>query len=763
MILNEIAVDAPFESTTFTNVEIEAGTWTAFDGVAGQVATSGSFGVWRPSLQLDQVGREVETLGVTSLYFRVLGLPIRGRDLTQDDNRTGAEPVAVISDRLWATVFARHSAVLGFLAAATPFPLRIVGVAPAGFHGVRRGEDVDVWIPSRLVPRLAPAGAIGIPEDALRMLTFGRLLPRDSVANAKQRFLADTPDQRVGKARQKVQLVPLGRLFGTPDSRTLIVSEERTARLVAGVAGLVVLGGCATLMALVLVHYEQRRHELSVRLALGAGRARLVAELVRELGWLIAASSAAATAFSSWFLQGLPAVTLPGGVDLSRLDLAVDWRVILASGVTTAATLAVAACVPIRQFTQPNLARQLAAFGSTTARSSQRFRQMLLGFHVTATVVVLVVCGLFVRSVTLAFGAGPGFDIDNTVYVRAQVAHPFVSMETNFAARKAFVVAQTERLATAFRSLPGVTDVALGEAPIGPDQARLVLAPRQIETAGAHRQLRVGVLNGSAGLLNVLGVPIRRGRGLTDADSSMGTPVVVTESLARSLWPSEVPLGQSFSLGPRRQSYSVVGTVPDFVYGSLSRRPAGVMITDGAGEFGIEPNFVIRAPNPELLAAPIHKLVRDLFAGAPKPTVMTGREVVARDVGRERLGAWFFSGFGLVSLLMGAGSVFGLVSYSVGSRRREFGIRLVLGSTRRELFWTAARSGFLPASAGVAAGLVLSTIARGLLPSLPVVDRFDMLTFIAVSILIVGAAAMAGFLAAWRVRDIAPSETLRAQ
>jgi putative ABC transport system permease protein len=751
------------ESMWFVGLEVP-GRWTAFEAVAGQVVTSGTLSSLLPHVLFEQVGHDVETLGVTSQYFRLFGQSIRGRDFTRDDNRYGAEPVAIISDRLWLRAFARRPDAIGALAAAKPFPIRIIGVAPPGFEGARRGEHADIWIPSNLVPRVAP-GASDIPEDG-PAIVFARLHPGQTATEAERRLVQEAVGEFDRRVKELVRVVPLRNVFGTPNSRTIVIREQRAGRVVAGLAGLVLLAGCATLMALVLVHYERRRRELGVRLALGASRSRLGSELAGELAWVAAGGTAGAMLVAVWSLRTLPALSLPGGVDLGRLDLSIDWRVVAAGLATTVLTLVAAALVPLTRFTRANLARELIATSSTTSASSQRLRQTLLGLHVLATIVVLVAAGLFVRAVLYGFSAGPGFDIDHTAYVRVQVVPPFMSSGTDDD-RLAVITKNTQRLKDGLHSLPGVDEVAMGPSPIGPDHVRVLLAPRTVETRGERRELRVGILTGSPELLPSLGVTIVQGRALTAADDSTSPrPALVTASLARTLWPVDEPVGRVFSFaGPRRSTYTVVGISADFVYGSLSQASNGVGVTVRPRSLrGMQPQFVVRTGRPELLVEPIRKLVKDVVPDAPRLVVETGREIVARDLGPQRLGAWFFSGFGLVALVLGAGGVFGLVAYLAESRRREFGVRLALGATPGDLVWRGVGAGLMPVSIGATAGLLVAAlVARLFVAVLPGLSALDPLTYASVALLMVGCAAVAGLAAAWRLRHIAPGDALRAE
>lgn len=716
-----------------------------FESLAGQVTTD--LGL-EPELRFPDMHRDLETAGVTSGYFPLLGLEIRGRDFTEDDDRVGAEPVAIVSDRLWSRPFGRRDDVIGTVVTAHPLPLRIIGVAPAGFDGARRGERTDVWIPRALFNRV-----LRVPtERALPPFTiWARLLPGDTIANA---------DRRVKEAYSRMASVAsLLDVYGTPTHGTVVIGEGRAARLVAGLALLVLVGGCAAIAALVLVHYERRRLEFGVRAALGASRARLVRSLAGELAAIGLVGTIGSVAIASIALRFLPSLSLslPGGVDLGRLDVSLDWRVLLAGMVMTTITLALSACLPIARFTRQRLAGDLLQGPATTASfASQRVRQGLLAFLVCATVVVLVAAGLFIRAVDQGFGHAAGFDVERTVFARVPVAPPGPPIRVR---SREFSDARARLVQDALRTVPGVESVALGSSPIDPNLAVQVRTPRPITVQGEIHRRRVGYFIGTPELLSTLGVAIVAGRELTAADLDVvPVPTVVTESVARRLWPDGSPVGQ-----PLGNHYIVVGIARDFAFGTLADPAEGVQVVPQHQNFGETPWFALRTERSDpALIEDIRRVLRILLPDAPSPTILTGAEVIAADLGRQRLGAWFFSGFGLVAMVVGLGSVFGLVAYLAESRRREFGVRLALGATPRDLVSYGLALALVPVGVGLVSGLLLAAAVSRLFGAVLVgVSPVDGLTYGAVAAMLLCAATGAALMAAWRLRRVSPAEALR--
>jgi predicted permease len=727
-------------------------------GVAGQVFTADTHLGLRPHIQLAEFGRDLETLGVTSGYFRLFGLTIRGRDFTPDDDRDGAEPVAIISDRVWSHAFGRRAEMIGTVLAASPFPIRVIGIAPEGFEGARRGERADMWIPTSLVRRLAsPDWA----DARLSMMVFARLGPGQTVPMMDQRY-RDLMNPRDRDWLLKYEpawastpvVVPLDEVFGTPETRTFMVSERNAVLVVSGLAMLVLLGGCATLAALVLVHYERRRGELALKISLGAPRSRLVFELLRDLFLIAATGSAAGILVAAAGLRLLPALSLPGGVDLGRLDLFIDWRVCAVAIAATAMTLLLAGALPIARSTRLQLAGELFTRSSTTTLASQRVRQALLALQVCATIIVLVTAGLFVRAVVHGFRSAPGFDVDRTVFVSVQEGNPQGNQDVD---RGAVIAERVARLSRRLRGLPGVSEVAEGISPIGPD-ARVYL--RRVKVHDQEHQLWIGHLSGSPELLSALGVPILVGRSLTVADSAaVPVPAVISRSLADRLWPDDRALGQTLSMPMLRGgTYLVVGIARDLAFESLARPGSGVVVTaKGVGNL-IVSFFVIRTDQPEIVAEAVRRTIDGQVV-----KVATGRETVARDLGRQRVGAWFFSGFGFAALLLGVGGAFGLVAYLAESQRHEFGVRLALGADLSDLVRHGLFAALAPVSIGVVAGLLLAGVVSQLFTALLAgISALDVATYLLVAVTMLGCATIAALAAAWRLRRTTPSDALRA-
>jgi predicted permease len=726
-------------------------------GLAGQVLTSDVFGALRADVHPEGLETPGEVLAVTPDYFTVLGVRVQGRGFLASDDVEGAAPVAIVSYDYWRRALQSRTDVIGQQIQASPESFRVVGIAPKGFDGARRGERADLWIPTEFLRRLsAKAGTPPMP-----MMIFARLGPGQTAEGMQERFRRSmSPRDRdwflANDPSGMPSVVPLTEVYGTSESRTLLIREGTGALIVSSLAALVLLGGCATIAALILMHYERRRAEFALKIALGAQRSKLVGGLARELAWIGSAGAVVGLVIAASATRALPTLQIAGGIDLQRLDLAIDWRVAGIAMLVAACTLFAAAALPIIRSTRARLAGDLIGGFSSTSLASHRLRQMLLCIQVGATMIVLVSAGLFVRVVANGFGVGPGFDVDHTLFVSIQER---ALTEGITADTRAVISERTGRLLPLLQSLPGVRAVAEGIPPIGSAASNGRVNPRTLRVGEHEEQLLVGQLSGGENLLETLGVPILAGRGLGVGDDvGSPRPAVITRSLAERLWFGQQPLGQVLSISNARSGpFVVVGVAGDVAFGSLMRRGDGVVVTAGVGNSTVVGNFVLSSADPKALA----RVVKERVPGAVVRTT-TGRDAIAQDIGRQRLGAWFFSGFGLVALLLGVGGAFGLVAYLAESQRREFGVRLALGANASLLVRQALSASMRPVAVGAVLGLMASMLLARLYASLLVgIGSLDLLSYAVAGFAMISSTGVASLVAAWRLRRLSPSEAFR--
>jgi putative ABC transport system permease protein len=729
-----------------------------FDGVAGQVNDSGVTGDFRPRVQFETVVRPMEALAVTANYFSLLGVPVRGRDFTVADDAPTVPAIAIISDRLWREEFSAEPDVIGRSVPTAYETVTIVGIAPPGFRGARLGEQVDVWIPRQLSWRMSTRARAGfVPRRMPSVVALARLSPGVDLAQASR--AVDPPGP------VDYQFLPVSTAVGVPGRVTAPLQEHDLLELAVAMAALISLAGCATLATLVLVRVERRRRELTVRLALGCSRTGLARLVLGEMVLLVALGVTAALSLARWVLDTSRSLSLPGGLGLDRIDLSLGWQSLLIAPTIAAASTLAAVLVALHRLGRRTAMAGLLGSSVTPAASSLRLQSRLLAVQAASTVVMLIGAALFVRTVTFAFAHGAGFDVDRTVFVSVQPSYlDFLGSATpSFGEeRRAREAAAYERLRAELGSMPGVQAAALGEAPIRTGGMGSVVPDGPVAlpmTLASGRDLLVGLHRGGAGYLEALGLPLLAGH-LPDRQDA----VLITRALADAIAPAGDPIGQFLRSG--ELSYQIVGIVPDFIQGSMSTRAIGgvVPLSLTAESFGLSGvSVVVRTASDAGTAVPrIARTVNRVFPLTARSRVVSGRELLTADIGRQRLGASFFSGFGIVALVLGVSAMFGLAAYLVEARFREFGIRLALGANTRSLLLGVVRTTLVPVVVGTAIGLLAAAGLSGAVEALVFgINAVDAPSYVGAAGLVTGSALLAGLAAGRQLRHVPPTAWLR--
>ena len=732
-----------------------------FESVAGQFDTNRTDGMTTdltPRLALTRVGRMSEALGVTEDYFSVLGVEVTGPGIAAEDMLPGAPPVVVISDAVWRRAYQADPAVIGSIVAASPFPVRIAGVAAAGFTGALRGEQVQIWLPYTQLPALAGATTMG---NLGGWVSFSRMRPGATLAGTRQAFLTAYASQ--GRPVGDLDVVPLTDLFGAPGVPLTVIRNGDVVQVVAGIALLLVAAGCTTLIALLLVHYQHRQREMVIRVALGATRWDLLRQVAAELGLIILVGMVGVLIIVTVAPSVVPHFTLPGGVDLARLDLSPDWRVFMVVALTCVALVGVAAIFPVLRLARPGVVDGLKDSAATGTQRALRARRIILGVHAALTVLILIMAGLFVQSALEGLTKGPGFEYDKTLF--ASIRMPTVRGLSENATQEAYqrYGAAAQDLLQALRAQPEIEAAAIGAPPLDERFAARFEGTRELRTDDGGHDVAVIFQPVGPGYLEALGVPLLMGQAPTVPGSGQ---VVVSATLADQVWPDHSPIGRPLESSGFR---GTVSGVVDMGFGSVRRgRPAMFLIFDGGQNLPAALRtglfkFVVRSSRVADARKKLTALIHRAFPDAPVVTVTSGTELVDADLGQERMGAWFLSVVAASAWLLGVASVFGLVGYVVECRRREFGVRMALGASMSHLLQLATWAGMAPTIVGGAVGVIAAFLSAS------IVDRFllgiravDGQTYAAGVVLFVVSAAAAGLFAALRVRRIHPIQALRA-
>jgi len=730
-----------------------------FDGVMAYVP--------RPLSLNDGTGSEV-VLGevVTGNYFDVLGIQAaRGRTFLPEEFATrGTHPVAVISHRLWQSRFGGDPQVVGGTVRLNGYPFTVIGVAPAGFHGSLRGLRTDVWVTLMMHSQLGPGGLDIDHRGDRGLLVTARL----------------SPGVTLEQARARLDLLALALHAAYPEmwtdirdrGRLLTAIPERDGRIhpavrgpVVGLVGLlmalvtlVLLIGCANVANLLLARAAGRRREVAARLALGAGRGRLVRQLLTESLLLATLGGVAGIVLALWATDLLMRFEPPLPVPLD-LDLSIDRTVLGFSLAVTVLTGIVFGLVPALRATRLDLVSALknAEPAASLGRRRITLRGTLVVAQVAASVVLLVIAGLFIRGLQHAHMGDPGFDTSNMLLLDL----PLSIQGYDEARARDFY----DQLTTRLEALPGVRAVTLGDmVPLGLGRQRRSIAVEGYEPRpGEDMEFDFNIVG--ARYFETMGIPLVRGRGFTAEDRAGSPPVVVVnEAFARRFWPGEDALGKRIRYS-RDQFAEIVGIARTGKYLSLTEDPLPYVWIPFAQHYKADMTVHVRtAGDPLELAAAVRAQVRALDADLP----ITGLKALEEHFGLallpQRVGASLLGLFGVLGLLLAAVGLYGVVAYGVGQRTREIGIRIALGARTDDVTRLVVRQGAALGATGLAIGVALAAGAAHLITSLLYgVSPLDPVTFAAVALVLGGTVLTASWLPARRAARVDPMAALRGE
>lgn len=715
---------------------------------------------------LDLTGGEhpevVYAARVTEAFFEALGSgALHGRTFVADDFGAAGGRVVVLSHSLWERRFGADPGLVGRSLTLDGEPYTVVGILPPSFDpyfqpSVRSRE---AWIPLVLQEWEAE-------ERGSRWWSVVAKLRSDVPLERAQaemdaisaRLAQDHPETNAGI---QAVLVPL---------RDHLVGDARTALYVLqGAVIFLLLIACANLASLFLARGTEREGEFAVRAALGAGRSRMLRQLLVESGVVAVAGGLLGVGLAYWAVD---LIAMLGPVDVPRLDeVRVNGRVLVFAVALCGLTAIVAGLAPALHFSRPDLGASMKEGRTSTAGAArQRLRGGMVVAEVALSLVLVVGAGLLARSFVRLLGVDPGFDRDNVAV--AQVFR-YVDDETP-EERRAFFRRAIERI----DALPGVRSAAAVsafpfiEANIDVQQSFRVAGrsePRRGEAPNAF------VAVATPDYFRTMGIPLLEGRALEPTDDAEAPPVaVVTEALARRQWPGESPVGQHVRFVDDQDSdrraddarwIEIVGVVGHVRHDGLDRDPRPELFLPQEQTNMGSMTFVARTDrDPAALLEPMRQAI---WALDPLQTIYrsaTLDELVSKSVAGRRFNLWLLGSFAAIALILAAVGIYGVVSYSTRTRAHEFGVRMALGAGTRDVVREAMSRGVRLATLGVALGLVgalgVTRALRGLLYG---VSAADPLTFLAVALLLLGVALGATWFPARRATRVDPAVSLRVE
>lgn len=702
---------------------------------------------------------------VSSGVLQAMGLaPILGRTFTADDDRAGAAPVVIIAERLWRTRFAGSSTVIGESIVLNGIAHDVVGVMPDAMRFPSR--LTDAWLPFGLIEDQLPASRGAHPN----LWVVGRLKPDVGVDRARtelgaiaDRLSAAYPDSN---ATNGIRVTPY---------YDVVVGGIRPMLtfLFAAVACVLVIA-CVNLTSLMIARAESRRHEMALRASLGAGRGRLVRQLLTESLVLSAAGAALGLALAYWAVAAFVAMA-PASVprlDQIRLDAVV---LAFVAAVSIAAAL-VSGLVPAIRASRSDLSRTLrdGARGGG-GRERGRLRSVLVVAEVALALVVLVGAGLAVRGFQRLARIDPGFDPANVIAGRVDLPAARYGSDASW-------IGFHSDLARRLAAIPGVEAAALTNSlPLGGSGSESGILPegRPLPRPG-EPMTGCTFYAVSPNYFTVMGMRLLAGRAFTDRDAANAPLVaVVDERLAQTFWPGESPIGKRVAFeveesggAPRPIWREVVGVVASVRHYGLTVESPRVQIYTPVAQLALwfsrrHPSmaFVVRTAVPaDVVIGAVRREVAAIDADLPVHSVMAAGDLLDGQTSSSRMGMWLMTLFGALALSLAVVGVYGMMSFAVSRRTQEFGIRLALGATRLTVLGIVATQALrllVPGLlVGLAGGAALGRLATGLFTDVSAADPAIML---AVSGLLFLVGLLACYVPARRAVRIDPVSSLRSE
>ena len=703
----------------------------------------------------------LQGLRISANVFQMLGTQAAlGRTLMPEDDRPGHSRVVVLSDALWIRRFGADPHVISQNIALNGSNYTILGVLPKGFL-LPAPRGVDFVIP--LAPDEDPGRNQRAAGTYLNLI--GRVKPGVSVAAAQADLSSVT--------RQLREQYPND--FGRRDRVRLETLPHRLAGnyslslwVLLGAVALVLLIACANLANLLMARAAARRKEIAIRRALGAGGAGIVRLLLAESVTLALAGGAAGTLAAMW---ALPALRHYAPSDLPRLtEVTIDPTVL---GFALAASLLTGILFGLLPAWQSARSINLDALkdggkGDAEAGLRGRFRGLLVSGEVAVALMLLLSAGLFVRSFSRLTSVAPGFESDHSLVVRLSLPRP------KYATAEALARFYDQMLPR-IQNLPGVRQVGLVSifplsGPMASADFTIVGHPPGKRENVPEAQYRMA----SPGYFSSMGIVIKQGRGFSETDTANATAVVaVSETLAKKFFPGANPIGAEMLLednGGASRKVEIVGVVSDVRQTTLDSAPTFDIYVPirqaqkAAAPFLANNQFwvVKTVGDPLALAEVFRRELRSVDADIPTFNVRTGDQYLDGAISQRRFTMSLVTAFAIAGLLLAAGGIYAVVSYTVSLRTREIAIRMALGARRADILRLVVGQGMTLVGAGLAAGLVATLIVTRLLASLLFgVGATDPMTFTAVPVLLAAAALTACLAPAMRAARVLPMMALR--
>lgn len=687
----------------------------------------------------------------TCNYFDVLGVrPALGRTWNARDCAPGAPATAVLSHRLWQKAFSGDPSVVGRTVSLNRAPFAVVGVAQAEFTGTQVVAE-DVFVPVTFQMTIDRERNLLANANVSWLIVMGRLKPDASLASVRGDLAVIAARLTAAQSTKRTVRLAAGRstLSSLPEVRTLVVT---VGSVILAAVALVLLMACANIANLLLARASARRREIAVRMALGAGRRRLVQQLLTESLLLAAIGGLAGFIAASWtsrtviryLLANLPAGTWP-----MVFDPRPDWRVGLYAVALTTVTGLAFGLMPALRSTRRDLGVDFRDVTATDRRDSRKLQSTLVSLQVAVCLILLLSAGLLARGLYRAQTLDPGINMANVTVVGFDL--PNAGYQAPAAA--VFQRQAIERLA----ALPGVRAVAQsGAMPLSDAHSEM-----QFGFPGTDRVMHFEFSPVTPSYFDVLNIPIVRGRTFTPAEIESEAAVIVTESTARRLWPGLDPLSQALTL--EKTTLPVVGVVRDAQVSRLGRPDEPYLFLPAGPASQLRVQLLVAGAGSAPAAGPIRAAIASL-----DPQLAVEITHLEHNLERWRAPSKLVTALSatlaILALVLACTGVFGTVAYAVSRRVREIGIRVALGAAHDDVLRLIVRQGMRPVVIGMVFGLAgaagVSTVLGSMLFGM---SPYDPVSFVLASGSLFTIALVACYVPARRALRVEPATALRTE
>jgi macrolide transport system ATP-binding/permease protein len=716
------------------------------------------------AIQGAEESRIVGAEAVTENYFETLGVkPFLGRAFDPSTKHApGDDPEVVLSYTMWQRTFAADPNVVGRTLVINATSMTVVGVAPSDFFGAFRGISPDLWLPLSMDAALHLYDPMD-DRGSNWLLSLGRLKPEVTVAQAQAELatIAAQLEKEYPKSNKdrSIKIFPANQVKFQPDLDTTV---SATSYVLLGLVGLVLLIACANLAGMLLARAAGRSKEIAVRMALGAGRLRLIRQMLTEslllsfLGGLCALLLT--VAFNRALTRLLESINLPVPIHIA-LGLDVNARVLGYTIAMVVGTTLLFGMIPALRASRGAIPSAINEQGrsSTGSRRKHRTLNVLVVSQIAISLLLLICAGLSFRSLRNAYRVSPGFDpagVATATFIPSRNGYTRTQIDSFY-----------RQLGDRIRTLPGVSSLAFAASlPLNLTIQVNACAPQGQDSQPLEKWPHLDRSIVSPNYFATMRIPILQGREFSEQDSGSAPPVViVNEAAAKQFWPGQNPLGQKVRFGGEDTYSEVAGVARDGKYRTLGEAQRSFVYRPLAQGGNTDWILIVRiAGDPRPVTGEIRAIARQLDSKVPMLRLQTLEERTAVSLLLPRTGAALFGLFGLLGLVLASVGLYGVIAYTASQRTHEIGIRIALGARPRQILELIIRQGLTLAALGVVIGLAGAFAAtRVLSVMLYGVSARDPVTFAGISLMLILITILACYVPARRAISVDPMVALR--